>query len=288
MRFNSGLVGLSGGTIDFSGTTMNLTISLSSNDNLIEYQQEIDRLTQFTTLDLVNPVTDGEKRRFKLNPNPTPDITLNFQFYSTITNTYLNSFLFAGFTGKEIATGSDNLLNSFFILDFYDTFDINNQTKIFTTYLTKLLVPVNGITYSQYSIGTSNNNQLYRWYVPLSYIESQTGSTATGYMKLSFYSAKTGNITTFFNGDNINITTPEYMFFKTELDLINMTWKFLTPSYPAINAKEIAKNPLFTEKVNNTVENKDKVKQVADMLSDDKGELDYGKTANFIKENLKK
>ena len=261
MRFNSGLVGLSGGTIDFSGTTMNLTISLSSNDNLIEYQQEIDRLTQFTTLDLVNPVTDGEKRRFKLNPNPTPDITLNFQFYSTITNTYLNSFLFAGFTGKEIATGSDNLLNSFFILDFYDTFDINNQTKIFTTYLTKLLVPVNGITYSQYSIGTSNNNQLYRWYVPLSYIESQTGSTATGYMKLSFYSAKTGNITTFFNGDNINITTPEYMFFKTELDLINMTWKFLTPLYPAINAKEIANNQLFINKANNTVENKDDLQQ---------------------------
>jgi hypothetical protein len=261
IRFNNSLVGLSGGTIGFTGTTINLTISLSSNDNLIEYQQEIDRLTQFTTLDLVNPVTDSEKKRFKLNPNPTPDITLNFQFYSTITNTYLNSFLFAGFTGNEIATSSDNLLNSFFILDFYDTFDINSQTKIFTTYLTKLLVPVNGITYSQYSIGTSNNNQLYRWYVPLSYIESQTGSTAIGYVKLSFYNAKTGNITTFFNADNINLTTPEYMFFKTELDLINMTWKFLTPLYPAINAKEIANNQLFIDKANNTVENKDDLQQ---------------------------
>ena len=35
-------------------------------------------------------------------------------------------------------------------------------------------------------------------------------------------------------------------------------------------------------------ENKEKVKQIADMLSDEKGEIDYDKTTKFIKENLKK
>jgi len=255
IRFNNSLVGLSGGTTGFTGTTMNLRISLGLSDNLIEYQQEIDRLTQFTTLDLVNPVIDGEERRFKMNPNPSANITLIFQFYSIV---YSSSFLFAGFTPDEITNNSYNLLNSFFILDFYDTFDINSQTKIFSTYLTKILLPTGG---TQYSIGVSSNNQLYRWYVPLSYF---TGSTMTGYVKFSFYNAKTGKITTFFNADNYDPGKSEYMFFKTQLDRNNMTWKFLTASYPKITARELinnTNNTSFTDKVNNTVDNKDNLQQ---------------------------
>jgi hypothetical protein len=261
IRFNNSLVGLSGSTTGFTGTTMNLRISLSTTDNLVEYQEEIDRLTQFTTLDLVNPVTDGEERRLKMNPSPNATINLIFQFYSTISLAYLNSFLYAGFTGEEIVNSSDNILNSFFILDFYDTFDINSQTKIFTTYLTKVLVPVGGIYYSQYAIGANNNNQFYRWYIPLAYIESQTGTTATGYVKLSFFNAKTGKVVTFFNADNASLTTPEFMFFKAQLDLVGMTWKFLTTSYPTITAKQIINNTLFTDKVNNTVASKDNLQQ---------------------------
>jgi len=261
IRFNNSLVALTGGTTGFTGNTINLRISLSTTDNLVEYQQEIDKLTQVSILDLVNPVTDGEERRFKMNPIPNTNILLVFQFYSTISLSYLNSFLFAGFTTNEIIHSSDNILNSFFILDFYDTFDINNQTKIFTTYLTKVLVPIGGIYYSQYSIGANNNNQFYRWYAPLSYINAQTGSTVTGYVKLSFFNAKTGNVTPFYNAANVSLTTPEYMFFKAQLDLINMTWKFISSTYPTITAKEIINNSLFTDKVNNTVENKDNLLQ---------------------------
>lgn len=258
IRFNNNLVKLTGGTTGFTGTTMNLRISLSSTDNLIEYQQEIDRLTQFTTLDLVNPVIDGEERRFKLNPNPSANITLVFQFYNVTATTYQILFTAAGFTADEIANKSLNLLNSFFILDFYDTFDINSQTKIFTTYLTKVLVPVTGIYNSQYTIGATNNNQFYRWYVPISYF---TGTTMTGYVKLSFFNAKTGKVTAFFNADNISLTTPEYLFFKTQLDRSNMTWKFLTALYPTITAKEVINNILFADKVNNTVVNMDNLQQ---------------------------
>lgn len=261
IRFNNSLVALTGGTTGFTGTTMNLRISLSTNNNLVEYQEEIDRLTQINTLDAVNPVIDGEERRYKMNPLPNESILLVFQFYSPNLSSYLNSFLFAGFTGEEIITNSLNLLNSFFILDFYDTFDINSQIKIFTTYLTKVLVPVSGIYNSQYSIGASNDNQFYRWYVPLSYINAQTGTTVTGYVKLSFFNAKTGEVTPFYNAANVSLTTPEYLFFKTELDLTNMTWKFIVPTYPTITAKEVINNSLFTDKVNNTVANKDNLLQ---------------------------
>jgi hypothetical protein len=262
IKFNSSLVGTSGTTgTTLTGHSMNLMISLGSCENFIEYGEDIDNLTQFTVLGLVNPVIDGEVRRFTLTPTPTTNVLLQFQFYSPITTTYLNSFLFAGFTGDEIVNSANNILNSFFILDFYDTFDLNSQTKIFTTYLTKLLVPVNEIYYSQYTIGANTNNQLYPWYIPLSYINAQTGSTAIGYVKFSFYNAKTGKITSFYNQDNENLTTPERIFFKVQLDLINMTWKMLTTVYSYIRAKEIANNVLYVDKVNNTVDSIDNLQQ---------------------------
>ena len=262
IRFNPSLVRITGTTgTTLTGHSMNIKFSLGSCENFTEYGEDIDNLTQFTVLDLVNPVIDGEVRRFTLTPTPTNSVLIQFQFYSPITTTYLNSFLFAGFTGDEIVNSANNILNSFFILDFYDTFDLNSQTKIFTTYLTKLLVPVDEIYYSQYTIGANTNNQLYSWYIPLSYINAQTGSTAIGYVKFSFYNAKTGKITSFYNQDNENLTTPERMFFKVQLDLVNMTWKMLTTVYSDINAKEIANNVLYVDRVNNTVDSMDNLQQ---------------------------
>lgn len=256
IRFNSSLIGISGTTgTTLTGHSMNLIISLGSCENFTEYGEDIDNLTQFTVLGLVNPVIDGEVRRFKLNPIPNSYITLIFKFYNVTATTYQTLLTAAGFTTNEITNTDYKLLNSFFILDFYDTFDLNSQAKIFTTYLTKL----NNLLI--YTIGVSNSNQLYPWYIPLSYINAQTGSTAIGYVKLSFYNAKTGNITPFYNQDNESLTTPERIFFKVQLDLINMTWKFLTASYPTITAKEIVNNVLYIDKVNNTVDSMDNLQQ---------------------------
>jgi len=255
IRFNSSLIGTTGTTgTTLTGNSINLMISLGSAINFIEYGEDIDNLTQIKTLDLVNPVIDGEERRFKLNPLPNDTITLQFQFYSVPLAVYLSSFLATGFTSDEIS-GTTNFNNSFFILDFYDTFDINSQTKIFTTYLTKKgTVPI-------YTIGAAVNNQLYRWYVPLSYINAQTGSTIIGYVKFSFYNSKTGMITPFMNADNIGITTPERVFFKSQLDLINKTWEILTASYPNIIIKELVTNTLYNDKLNNTVTNMNNLQQ---------------------------
>ena len=259
IRFNSSLVGTSGTTgTTLTGHSMNIKFSLGSCENFTEYGEDIDNLTQFTVLGLVNPVIDGEVRRFKLNPIPNSYITLIFKFYNVTATTYQTLLTAAGFTTNEINNNDLNILNSFFILDFYDTFDLNSQTKIFTTYLTKLNnLPI-------YTIGVSNSNQLYPWYIPLSYIlpNAQTGSTVIGYVKLSFYNAKTGKITPFYNQDNESLTTPERIFFKVQLDLINMTWKFLTASYPTITAKEIANNVLYIDKVNNTLDSMDNLQQI--------------------------
>ena len=249
-----------------SGGTTNLKFSLGATENFIGYQEEIDNLTQVVSLDLVNPVNDVEVRRFRFFDGVNLAPVIKFSFYSILIIGLSNfsqyfvppTFVIGSnmFTPLEVSGNSDNFLDSFFILDFFDSFDINNQTKIFTTYLTKKgTVPT-------YTIGSVN--QLYYWYVPLSFINAQTGSTATGYVKLSFYNAKTGKLVLFYNEDNnvpIIRDTPQRMFFKAELNLNNKTWKFITPSYPTIKAKEFISSVSFVDKANGTVNTIDDLQQ---------------------------
>jgi len=235
-----------------------IPISLSSDDSFTGYQQEIDTLTSYTTTDLVNPVTDVEKRRFK---HYTDAPLLQFHFYNTIGGFFTPSFINNGFTSAELTGQSVNVLNSFFILDFYDSFDVYNQTKIFTTYLTKIVSSTSIIP--SYTISPVVNNQFYRWYVPVSYIDSFTGSTAIGYAKFSFYNAKTGQLVLFANFDNYGLNTPERLFFQTELNFVDKTWKIITPSYPTIRAKELPHivNTQFVDRANDTFTNFDNLKQ---------------------------
>ena len=171
------------------------------------------------------------------------------------------SFFGAGFLPSELQLNNSKIQNSFFILDFYDSFDPYNQTKIFSSYLTKIITSTS--TIPSYEIKPTTQptieNQFYRWHVPISLIEQQSGDTIIGYAKFSFYNAKTGRISLFFNKDNTTLQTTEKQYFKTELNLINRTWKLLTPSYNStkiVTAREYpytTGNNLFIDRVNNTV-----------------------------------
>jgi hypothetical protein len=244
-------------TIRYNNQSLNLKIKLSSNDAFNGYQQEIDNLTTFTTNSLINPVTDIEMRRFKHYTDI--NTTIRFQFYNGIS--YNTLFSFAGFTNEEILGKSLNTQNSFFILDYYDSFDYYTQNKIFTTYLTK--IANSGTTTSTYLINPTSNNQFYRWYVPISYIESQTGTTVIGYVKFSFYNAKTGKIQIFYNLNNESLVTAEKMYFKTNLNLQNNTWQIISSTFPTITAKEYMynTNKLYTDRINDTFDNFENLKQ---------------------------
>jgi len=169
--------------------------------------------------------------------------------------TYNTSFINAGFSQAEIDGNSLTMLNSFFILDFYNTYDVNTQTKIFTTYLTKIG------NKSQYTINSSTINQLYNLYVPVSYIELQTGTTTNGYAKFTFYNAKYGNAVLFYNQDNIGISTPEKMYFKIKLDLVNKTWEIVGTSAPNINAEQLINSTQYNNRIDNTITNINNVNQ---------------------------
>jgi hypothetical protein len=229
--------------IKLNGNDLNIKFRLDISDELFDYQQNINNTIYNTSNSLINPITDVECRRFA---NNIP-VTIGFMFSGQTT------FFDAGYSNSEIS-------NSFFIVDYYDTFNVNNQTRLFRTYLTKINYNTT-LGLPIYLIDNSTKNQLHTWYVPESYISSISGDTITGYTKFSFYSAKTGKISSFYNNDYVSSTTMEKFFFKTELNIINRTWKIITPSFPSIIAVEITGNDQYTNRLNNTIDSITKNKQ---------------------------
>jgi hypothetical protein len=76
---------------------------------------------------------------------------------------------------------------------------------------------------------------MYYYYVPVSYIDSNINlgyTGVTGYTKISFYNAKSGEVVLFYNDENINFSTALKMYFPTKLDLINKTWAIESQVYP--------------------------------------------------------
>jgi len=221
--------------IVYTGKDINMKFSLDSiNNNMGQQQSLIDSVTTYTT-ESVNPIIDIEARRFKYDVN-LPPTTLSFYFNRS--GFYTNSFS-TGFTNTMT-------LNSFFILDFYDSFDTYSQNKIFRTYLTKIgNVP-------QYNINDSNI-QFNVWYIPQSHLKSLS-NISTGYTKFSFYDASTGVISAFYNYNNRNLVTNEKMFFKTELNAVNKSWRMITDSFPSIIAYEFPNNNnIYSDRINNTI-----------------------------------
>lgn len=250
IRFNPNLYGFSGDTL--TGNSMNIKISFGSHDNFTGLQQEIDRQTSITTADLINPVTDEEKRRFGKADAPITQV-FQFRFYNGATHT--PSYTAAGFTTEELSATTLNVQNSFWIFDYYDSFDPNKQVKLFSTYLTTI-----GTTPS-FSVA-NEDSQLYYQYVPKSYTDTLTGLTVTGYMKISFFNAKTGKVQLFLNERNISKDTGEVICFPVELNLYYRTWTYLiTGTGTQVKGKELD-NSVYTDRVNATVEDFDNQKQV--------------------------
>lgn len=271
-------------TIKFNNLDINLKISLGGNNDTIGSQQEIDNIVEITKQSLINPINDIEVRRFNYKPIIEP---ANLQFYFVNSNNeYANDFINAGFTTAEVSSISTRILNSFFILELYDSVDPNTQSRILSTYLTKILGGTN--TLPNYSITNAAKNQFYYLNIPLTFINKQNSSTINVYAKYSFYNAKysfynvkDGGISLFYNkqnADNPSLnTTPEKMYFKIELDLINMTWSYITSNtyspyggYDGDNstiitnivAYELPLNSAYVTRINNTVSNFDDKQQI--------------------------
>ena len=243
----------------FNNQDVNLKINLGAGDSVYGYQLEIDDLTEETKEDLINPVIDYEVQRFSQKTG----LVRIFNFLFNGQNSA--DFTDAGFTTSEIEDSDDVLLNSFFIMDFYDSFNPYTQNKIFTIYNTKVLngSTSGGVQIPAYVVNDNNLNQFYHWFIPKSYLDAQTGNTVTGYIKFSFYNAKTGFLHLFLNRLNAGLTTPKKLYFEVELNLDDMTWELVgTFFFGSVPIEEILpRSSAYVSRANETFSNFDNLQQ---------------------------
>lgn len=245
----------------FTGLDINLSIMLDSKNTLIGSQQSIDGLVESTKNELINPVIDTEVRRFEYDSSiDSPN--LKFYFYNPL-NGNVNTFQSVGFTTSEIVNNNLKLLNSFYVMEVYDTYNPYTQSKISTNYVSKILSGEydNSDSYKipYYRMNVNNKNQFYYLHLPQSFINNQTGNTAIVYIKFMFYNAINGSINVFYCKRNESLTTQEKMYFKVKLNLINNTWKFINT--PDTYAYELNSTSNYVKRVENTVKNIDNIKQ---------------------------
>jgi len=240
--------------IKFNGLDVNLNLSLGDGKNLFGQQQEISSTVEKTKQALINPIIDGEIRRFTYEPygNTT---CLSFSFYL---NGYNCSFLNAGFLPEELSRFNSSVQNSFFIMELYDTYDPYTQVKISTNYLTKILTTgLNGTPC--YEVFVPRKTQFNDLFIPISFLDANGGMPEiTMYLKFSFYNAKSGKVSLFYNSANESLLTPEKQYFTIKVNPLTQKWKF-TITTPI--AKEILPTNAYVERVNNTINNTENKKQ---------------------------
>jgi hypothetical protein len=287
-------------TIKFNSQDKVMLINLGGNNKILGLQQEIDNLVEKTKINLINPITDNEVYRFKYNP---PFESTYIEFYFTSDNsTYSNSFTKtiwdvllgrptggANFTTHEIQNGTVNVKNSFYIVDLYDSYDSYTQNKISSNYNTNILnsVLVNNTSIPKYFISFNSINPFYYITIPKKFIDGQTDNIVNVYCKYSFYNSKTGVVNLFYNKTIENFTTPEKMYFKIEINISDMTWKYNFFNYNdlttpiTIKPYQVLSNNAYHKKINNGVENITNLKPVfpsGNTFQSNDGNYDNGST----------
>lgn len=253
--------------IRFTGNDVNIQIPIGNNSEFTGYQQEIDEFVNIKSTNSINDAVDGEVTKFTLkDEGDTKYISF---IYSLENYSYIKqpNYVFAGFEKEDVEKNNLNFLNSFYIMDFFDTYNPENQTKIFSTYITNLNSYVRQSGPLPSSVYTLLKDfQLYNLYIPIGYLNISTYPIYEGYVRFSFYNGKTGKLTVFYNKDNKDLESSKKMFFKTQLDLENKTWKFQTPSFndstiSTAFAEQLATSDDYIERFNDTFENIDNLKQ---------------------------
>ncbi|MFW5847411.1 MAG: hypothetical protein ACOCVF_00630 [bacterium] len=226
-------------------------IALSNRDSMIdtEYENELDFNEIINSR--VNKPIDNETRQFKYLITEN-----NSMFYLRFTSLIppnevgsLYEYLNIGFTMDEIEgyLVKEVMLNSFYIVEIYDSNSINNKRLLNRSYCP--------IINKQPVFNLNNSNHFSKINIPKWFInekiEAEAGDSTPLYMWVSFYNAKTGKISLFKN----KIQNIEY--FKINLNIQNTnknTWNFEHP-FTLIVAIEDNENIGYINKINNNVNN---------------------------------
>jgi hypothetical protein len=249
--------------IKLSNADKSIKLNLGLGFSSLGQQQDIDSFTQINSNNQINSAIDNEVIKFKYD-EPNGELLFYFNDGSGNHNNSFKSSMF-GISVSTISNNYDTVLNSFFIADFYDTFDINTQNKLSTNYLTDIVTDtMNEPRYSlkvgeEFTSFGKQINELYYINLPKYFISSKTNENIVYiYVKFMFYCSNNGGgyLYNFYNYDNRNYLNAERMFVKIKLDISNKTWEFITPSFTSngtINLYELTTSNDYINKINDNL-----------------------------------
>jgi len=243
-----------------------LMINLSSMFD-IDKSRDINNFINKTTIKSINPIIDVEKTIFRSKTN----VSIIPYIIDTSTNTYTNIFLNTLFTVEDISNYSEGFIKSFYLLEFYDSNDIANQSLIFDKRLylrpviskdTNTIENANtDISFNNFNILIGNNINLEKDLIIDKYCL---------YLKVRFFSAKTGLLYLFKNNNDLKFNN-ESLFLKINLDKVDNYWNFNIIG----NSLYQYNNPFVQSAVDNESINKQKTNS-----NSDKGDF-INKSGNY-------
>lgn len=224
-----------------SNNDKKITIPFGNINNLLGYDDDIQSLISTETNNSINNVSDFEVKEFQNSSNGTQFIT--FHFWNGVI--YQQQLAPLDFAANSLTASSSEARNSFYVIQIFDSFNEDTQTKLHTGYF-------NGYDFLKRADDLETNYKLNNisefssYYINNSFFEGMSG-VVTLYAKFFFYSAKS---TKFYPFSRIqNPTKVEDIYIPLTFNLT--TYKY---SYPTINVNfyEIT-NPNYATLVNNTV-----------------------------------
>jgi hypothetical protein len=181
----------------------NINIDLSNNFTFTK-DEDINNFVAEELIKNTNPIVDKEIKRY--NPSIPSDFFINL--------TYMNKGYDYFFTTTELKTTNKRFINSFFIMDYFDSIDRNQQNKLHTS----IFYPKNYVTRYNTSIiipFNINDNLLDDEHV---FLYKQLNKTITKiYLAIKFFNAKDGKVYYF----KKNTPDTDLINYYLELNIIN-------------------------------------------------------------------
>lgn len=187
-----------------SGRNISLPFSELTRDD--GYSDLVNKLFVEEKDNNVNVPLDNETIKFtaaKLDEEEPTSVTLQMYFYNTTADTFNNTYTNAGFNDDEITGNRNNILNSFFRIDFYDSPNQREQNFLFSEFLT----PKGSDALNKFAPTFKFNRIFYRKADPKFTVES---TFIDLYFEILFFNAKDGTIRNLVNKAPGTISLDQY------------------------------------------------------------------------------
>lgn len=209
-------------------------------------QQEIDRFIDDQTNLSINAVDDGEKFLYKQRLGTA----YRFAFYNAFTQDYNISLVEEGFSQDQISGGSEAIQNSFFIAQYYDSFDLDNQTLLHSSYFNGYRFYREGES-TDYGIDVIEQTEFANIYLSENFINQQVDDEFDIYVRYYFFNSKTGDVIPFLAEENETLKTSERLFYTVTVNKAQRNFE-VNAATPVV-AKEII-SVSYKQKISDDVE----------------------------------